>query len=119
MRFRSKPRRPPTHNQGVLGSSPSGTTHSESKMKKSSENQRFSELFFFAHHGKIRQNNIGHISSYLCPHFTYLMLFQCLKIFVGKIEYSCLIPQFITVPVVFTKNLDCFTVFQSEYLIII
>lgn len=35
---------------------PSGTTHSESKMKKSSENQRFSELFFFAHHGKIRQN---------------------------------------------------------------
>jgi len=25
-------------------------------MKKSSENQRFSELFFFAHHGKIRQN---------------------------------------------------------------
>lgn len=35
---------------------PSGTTHSESKMKKSSENQRFSELFFFVHHGKIRQN---------------------------------------------------------------
>ena len=56
MRFRSKSRRPPTHNQGVLGSSPSGTTNSESKMKKSSENQRFSELFFFAHHGKIRQN---------------------------------------------------------------
>jgi len=26
MRFRSKSRLPPTHNQGVLGSSPSGTT---------------------------------------------------------------------------------------------
>ncbi len=33
MRFRSKSRRPPTHNQGVLGSSPSGTTD------KSIENQ--------------------------------------------------------------------------------
>ncbi|WP_302614688.1 hypothetical protein, partial [uncultured Duncaniella sp.] len=36
--------------------STSGTTHSESKMKKSSENHCFSELFFFVHHGKIRQN---------------------------------------------------------------
>ncbi len=29
MRFRSKSRLPPTHNQGVLGSSPSGTTDNQ------------------------------------------------------------------------------------------
>ena len=45
-----------THNQGVLGSSPSGTTQSESKLRKNPENQRFSGFFLFPHHRRIRQN---------------------------------------------------------------
>ncbi len=45
-----------SHNQGVLGSSPSGTTRSESKTRKNPENQRFSGFFLFARHRKIRQN---------------------------------------------------------------
>ena len=34
MQFRSKSRLPPTHNQGVLGSSPSGTTRKNHQIKK-------------------------------------------------------------------------------------
>ncbi len=60
-----------SHNQGVLGSSPSGTTQSESKSRKNPENQRFSGFFLFILHRKVRQNeafrvglSVGH---YFCP----------------------------------------------------
>ena len=46
MRFRLKSRRSPTHNQGVLGSSPSGTTRYNYQIKKIAEIQIFQRFFF-------------------------------------------------------------------------
>ena len=60
-----------SHNQGVLGPSPSGTTHSESNSLKNPENQRFSGFFLFLHHCKIRQNEVFRVGLFVgldfCP----------------------------------------------------
>ena len=53
MRFRSKSRRPPTHNQGVLGSSPSGTTRKNYQIKKIAEIQTFQRFLFCPFPSKI------------------------------------------------------------------
>ncbi len=53
MRFRSKSHLPPTHNQGVLGSSPSGTTSKNYQIKKIAENQIFQRFFFYPFPSKI------------------------------------------------------------------
>ena len=44
MRFRSKSRLPPTHNQGVLGSSPSGTTENKVVSKYGRKNEKCKTL---------------------------------------------------------------------------
>ena len=53
MRFRSKSYHPPTHNQGVLGSSPSGTTRKNYQIKKIAEIQTFQRFLFCPFPSKI------------------------------------------------------------------
>ena len=67
-----------SHNQGVLGSSPSGTTQSESKSRKNPENQRFSGFFLFLQYRRILQNEAFRVGLFVGLDFCPKMSNDCL-----------------------------------------